>query len=88
MSETLKPFERVIDLFLCGKLPKLNHARHLAVANLLWHLPHGRALMHLGLQITAIRAGVPEKYSEEITNRHWNELDGALPRVEDFADVL
>lgn len=80
--------ERVIDLFLAGRLPGMNHARHLAVANLLRGLPHGRELMHLGLQVTAIRAGVPEKYSHAITERCWAELDGRLPAVEEFADVL
>jgi hypothetical protein len=44
--------------------------------------------MHLGIQITAIRAGVPEKYSREITDRYWAELEGKLPRLEDFSDVF
>jgi len=84
----LDRFERVIDLFLAGRLPRMNHARHVAVANVLWHLPHGRALMHLGLQVTATRAGVPEKYSREVTDRYWDELDGTLPARDTFADVL
>ena len=88
MNDTLMPYAPIIDLFLCGKLGDFNHARHLAVANLLWHLPHGRELMHLGIQITAIRAGAPEKYNREITDRYWGTLDGKLPRLEDFADVF
>ena len=44
--------------------------------------------MHLGIQITAIRAGAPEKYNREITDRYWGTLDGKLPRLEDFADVF
>jgi hypothetical protein len=66
----------------------MNHARHLAVANLLKRLPHGRELLHLGLQVTAIRHGVPDKYSWEITERYWAELDGAPPGVDEFADVV
>ncbi len=81
-------FEPILTLFFAGRLPGLNHARHLAVANILRHLPHGRALMHLGLQITATRAGVPEKYSREITDYYWDQLDGALPELAEFADVL
>jgi hypothetical protein len=88
MTQDLARFERVIDLFLAGRLPRMNHARHKAVANVLHHLPHGRALMHLGLQVTATRGGVPEKYSREITDRCWDELDGSLPPLEAFADVL
>jgi hypothetical protein len=81
-------FERVIDLFLAGKLPRMNHARHIAVANILRHIPNGRALMHLGLQVTATRKGVPEKYSREMTDRYWDELDGTLPDEASFADVV
>ena len=44
--------------------------------------------MHLGLQITATRAGVPEKYSREVTDYYWDRLDGILPDLADFADVL
>ncbi len=80
--------ERVIDLFLCGKLPRMNHARHIAVARLLRERPHGRALMHLGLQITAIRAGVPDKYDAEITDRCWQNLPPGPPDPAEFADVL
>ncbi|HZU96824.1 MAG TPA: hypothetical protein VFF73_09045 [Planctomycetota bacterium] len=81
-------FERVIDLFLAGKLPRMNHARHIAVANILKHVPDGRALMHLGLQVTATRKGVPGKYSREMTDRYWDELDGTLPDVTAFDDVV
>jgi hypothetical protein len=51
-------------------------------------LPGGRALVHLGLQVTATRAGVPEKYSREVTDYYLDRLDGALPPLEAFADVL
>jgi len=88
MNEIENRYERILTLFFAGRLPRLNHARHLAVANILSHLPHGRELMHLGLQITATRAGVPEKYSREITDYYWDRLDGALPDLADFADVL
>ena len=79
-------FEPILTLFFAGRLPNLNHARHQAVARILKTMPHGRALMHLGIQITAIRAGVPEKYSVEITDRCWDEVDGA-PSLSDFADL-
>jgi hypothetical protein len=88
VDDELRPYERVIDLFLAGRLPGMNHARHVAVGNLMRRLPHGHALMHLGLQVTAIRAGVPEKYSREVTDACWEALDGALPPVSAFADVL
>ncbi len=81
-------YERVLTLFFAGRLPGFNHARHLAVANILRHLPHGRELMHLGIQITATRAGVPEKYSREITDFYWDQMDGELPRLSEFADVF
>jgi hypothetical protein len=81
-------YEPVINLFLAGRLPGMNHARHVAIANVLKHVPHGRELMHLGLQVTAIRAGVPEKYSAEVTEHYWAQLDGKLPPLEAFADVL
>jgi hypothetical protein len=84
----LTAYEPVITLFLAGRMPNMNHARHLAIANLLRHLPHGRELLHLGLQATAIRAGVPEKYSAAITEFYWDRLDGALPALSEFADVL
>ena len=81
-------YEPILTLFFAGRLPGFNHARHLAVANILFHLPHGRELMHLGLQITATRAGVPEKYSRAVTDDYWDQLDGALPALSVFADVL
>lgn len=88
MHDEASRLERVIDLFLAGRLPRMNHARHLAVANLLRARPHGRELMHLGLQATAIRAGVPEKYSREVTDRCWEALSGRLPAAADFEDVF
>jgi hypothetical protein len=81
-------YEAVLTLFFAGRLPGFNHARHLAVASILRQLPHGRELMHLGLQITATRAGVPEKYDREVTDRYWDQLDGALPDPAVFDDVL
>ena len=78
----------ILTLFFAGRLPHLNHARHLTVANILYHVPHGRELMHLGLQITATRAGVPEKYSREITDHYWEHIDGTLPDLAEFADVM
>ncbi|MGH9938394.1 MAG: hypothetical protein ACREAM_19305 [Blastocatellia bacterium] len=83
-----KRYERILTLFFAGRLPRLNHARHIAVANILRCLPHGRELMHLGLQITATRAGVPEKYSREITDHYWEQLNGAPPDMTEFADVF
>jgi hypothetical protein len=88
MDEVTARYGRVIDLFLAGRLAGLNHARHIHVANILRHVPHGRELMHLGLQVTATRHGIPEKYSREITDRYWDQLDGTLPPIEAFADVL
>jgi hypothetical protein len=38
--------------------------------------------------ITAIRAGVPDKYSREITDAYLDQLDGTLPPLERFADIL
>jgi hypothetical protein len=83
-----KRYEPVLTMFFSGRLPRFNHARHVAVANILRHLPHGRELMHLGLQITATRAGAPEKYSREITDHYWDRLDGELPDPAEFADVF
>ncbi len=82
--EDLSRFEPYVDKFLAGKLEGMNHARHVAIANVLKHYPNGRELMHLGLQVTALRAGVPEKYSREITERCWAALDGQLPSLEDL----
>lgn len=87
-QEIEQRYEPILTLFLAGRLPGFNHARHLAVANILIHLPHGRELMHLGLQITATRAGVPEKYSRAITEAYWEQLNGQLPELCTFADVL
>ncbi|MCG3163810.1 MAG: hypothetical protein JMDDDDMK_05261 [Acidobacteria bacterium] len=87
-QEIEKRYECVLTLFFAGRLPRFNHARHIAVANILRRLPHGRELMHLGLQITATRAGVPEKYSREITDRYWDQLRSELPDMKEFADVF
>src|SRR3954470_7970699 len=78
--------ERVVDLFLAGRLPKMNHARHVAVARILKTMPHGRELMHLGLQATVRRLGVPEKYDAVVTDRCWAEIDGTVPPASLFAD--
>jgi hypothetical protein len=87
-QEIEKRYEPILALFFAGRLPGFNHTRHLAVANILRHLPHGRELMHLGLQVTATRAGIPEKHSRETTDRYWDQLDGALPNLSDFNDVF
>jgi hypothetical protein len=79
-------FERIVSLFLAGRLPRMNHARHIAVARILKERPYGRELMHLGLQVTATRAGMPGKYDREVTDRYWEEISGA-PSLADFADV-
>jgi hypothetical protein len=80
-------YERLVDLFLAGRLPRMSHARHIAISNVVMRLPNGRALVHLGLQVTAIRAGVPEKYDRALTDRELDKLDGTLPPLEAFADV-
>ena len=87
-QEITHMYEPILTLFFAGRLPGFNHARHLAVANVLLHLPYGRELMHLGLQITATRAGVPEKYDRQITDNYWDLLDGKLPDLTEFADIL
>jgi len=79
--------ERVVDLFLAGRLPKMNHARHVAVARILKQVPHGRELMHLGLQVTATRSGVPEKYDAAVTDRCWEQIGAELPEASAFTDV-
>jgi hypothetical protein len=79
---------KIVDVFLAGRMPNMTHARHLHIANVVMKLPHGRALVHLGLQMTATRAGVPEKYSREITDHYLDRLDGVLPPLDAFADVL
>ena len=88
MDERLRDYDSIIDTFLAGRMPRMNHARHLAIANIFRHLPHGRELIHLGLQITATRAGKPEKYSKETTDFYWERLDGKLPALTEFDDVL
>jgi hypothetical protein len=85
--EIERRYEPVLTLFFAGRLPRFNHARHLAVANILLRLPHGRELMHLGLRITTLREGVPERYSREVTDYYWERLDGRLPDLSEFADV-
>jgi hypothetical protein len=80
-------YRNVIRLFLAGELPNFTHQRHVHVANILRHLPFGRELMHLGLQVMAYRHFVPDKYSAEITDRYWDQLDGSLPDPEIFADL-
>jgi hypothetical protein len=87
-KEVEKRYERILTMFFSGHMPRFNHARHIAVANILRHLPHGRELMHLGLQIMATRAGAPEKYRREITDHYWNQLDGELPDPKEFADLF
>jgi hypothetical protein len=80
-------YRNVLTLFLSGQMPNFTHERHVHVANILKHLPFGRELMHLGLQTMAYRHFVPDKYSAEITDRYWEQLDGALPDPEVFADL-
>lgn len=50
-----RAYRNVITLFLAGRLGNFSHQRHVHVANILWHLPYGRELMHLGLQVMAYR---------------------------------
>jgi hypothetical protein len=80
-------YRQVIRLFLAGELPNFTHQRHVHVANILYHLPYGRELMHLGLQVMAYRHFVPDKYSAEITDHYWNQLDGTLPDPAVFDDL-
>ncbi len=80
-------YRNVITLFLSGQLPNFTHERHVHVANILKHLPYGGELMHLGLQTMAYRHFVPDKYSAEITDRYWDQLDGTLPDPALFADL-
>src|SRR5579883_1457366 len=86
-NAALEPYEPIITLFLAGRLPRLNHARHLAVAAILKQMPNGRELMHLGLQVTALRAGIPEKYSRAVTDHYWDRLDATLPPMSAFSDI-
>lgn len=82
-----RTYRNVITLFLAGRLGNFTHQRHVHVANILWHLPYGRELMHLGLQVMAYRNFIPDKYSAEITDREWARLNGALPDPGVFSDV-
>ena len=82
-----RQFANVIRLFLAGELPDFTHERHVHVANILRHVPYGRELMHLGLQVMAHRNFVPDKYSAEITDRYWDLLDGTLPDPAAFNDL-
>ena len=81
-------YEPIITLFLAGRMPRMNHERHLAIAEIMRRLPNGRELMHLGIRVTAIRAGKAGKYSAEITDYYWDRLDGELPPLSEFSDVL
>jgi len=80
-------YRNVINLFLAGQLPNFNHQRHIDVANIPRHLPYGRELMHLGLQTMTYRQFVVGKYSPEITDSYWDQLDGTLPDPAAFADL-
>lgn len=82
-----REYHQVIQLFLAGALPNFDHQRHVHVANILHHVPYGRELMHLGLQVMAYRNFVPDKYSAEITDRYWDQLDGRLPEPAVFDDL-
>ncbi len=82
-----RQYRNVITLFLAGRLPNFTHQRHLHVANILHHLPYGRELMHLGLQVMAYRNFIPDKYNAETTDHYWDRLDGTLPDPEAFADL-
>lgn len=82
-----RQFANVIRIFPVGELPDINHQRHVDVANILHHSPYGRELMHLGLQVMAHRAFVPDKYPAEITDRYWDLLDGTLPAPSAFDDL-
>ncbi len=82
-----RQYANVIRLFLAGELPDFNHQRHVHVANILHHIPYGRELMHLGLQVMAYRHFVPDKYSAEITDRYWDQLDGTLSDPALFDDL-
>lgn len=80
-------YKNAIDTFLAGQLPNFNHQRHMDMANILHHLPFGRELMHLGLQVMAYRNLIPDKYRADITDQWWDRLDGTLPDPEAFADL-
>ena len=80
-------YRNVIDVFLSGRMPAFDHERHVDVVNILWHLPFGRELMHLGLQTMAHRHLIPHKYRPDITDREWAKLDGTLPDPAHFDDL-
>ena len=80
-------YRNAIRLFLAGEMPGFTHQRHVHIANILKHQPFGRELMHLGLQVMAYRNYVPDKYSAEITDRYWDQLDGTLPDPALFSDL-
>ena len=80
-------YMNVLTLFLSGQLPNFTHQRHIHVAKIIKHLPYGRELMHLGLQTMAYRHYIPDKYSAEITDRYWDQLDGTLPDPSAFDDL-
>ncbi len=82
-----RQYRNVITLFLAGRLTNFTHQRHLHVANILHHLPYGRELMHLGLQVMAYRNFIPDKYNAEITDHYWDRLDGNLPNPAAFDDL-
>ncbi len=80
-------YGNVLTLFLSGQMPGFTHERHVHVANIIWHLPFGRELMHLGLQTMAHRHLVPDKYRPDLTDREWDKLDGTLPDPTLFDDL-
>lgn len=82
-----RQYKNVITFFLSGQMPNFSHQRHVHVANILKHIPYGRELMHLGLQTMTYRQFVVGKYSAEITDRYWDELDGTLPEPSLFDDL-
>jgi hypothetical protein len=82
-----REYRNVITLFLSGQMPNFTHQRHVDVANVLKHIPYGRELMHLGLQTMTYRQFVVGKYSREITDHYWDQLDGTLPDPSVFADL-
>ena len=87
-AQVEREFRNVITLLLSGRdVPTSSHQRHVHVANILKHIPYGRELMHLGLQTMSYRQFVVGKYSAEITDRYWDQLDGTLPTAGDFADL-
>ena len=82
-----RDYRNVLTLFLSGQMPNFSHQRHVDVANVLMNIPYGRELMHLGLQTMTYRQFVVGKYSAEITDTYWDQLDGKLPDVAVFSDL-